>query len=77
MFPDFDTGVVTDQILRMREEAAEVFEASTFDLRGFLVQGFFGVDESPDTTVVVVPARVTHGVLSVADDGAAEVRNIE
>lgn len=72
-FSEFDSDMMTDDILRVLEEGEEIGNELAFDGRELFYDGFGGVDSAPDPAVIVIPMGIAHGMLGMADDGAGEV----
>ena len=72
-----DARVISDDVLRMGEQRKELRHGRAFDVRPVFDHRPPRVDDAPDAALLVVPLRVAHRMLRVADDAAGEVRDVE
>ena len=71
--PEFDANVMPHDVLRMEQQCEQFWNCAAFDARVFLHHRLRIVHRAPDPTMIVIPVRIPHRVLRVADDGTAEV----
>jgi hypothetical protein len=65
--------VVTHDVLRVIQKRDKVRHAGAFDLRPVFNDGFCVRNHAPDAAERVVPLRIAHRMLRMADDAAREI----
>ena len=76
-FPEFNAGMVTNNVLRVCQQIAEVRRTGVFNYRPVCHEGVSGINHAPDPALGMIPAGIAHRILRMSDDRARKIRDIE